>query len=816
MLENQESAGQSAINAALYTTGIDSATIARDDRTVTITIGDDTDQFEDVDLVLFSDGLTLARAEGDQGPVDAGFYLATNPDVAAAVAAGQITAGAHFAQFGASEGRDPNPLFDGDAYLAANPDVAAAVADGLLTAWSHFDAFGWAEGRDSSAWFDSSAYLDDNGDVADANINPLTHFVEFGAAEGRVAQQTGDGVGAGRKVSVDGEAGAFDIVADDTVIRLLDRFTGNETDIGRFAEFTFDDRAFSLSDIDEVFGEQAAVPFIQVGGGTQVLTVNDTDPTVSVMWDRTVQQAVIDTEAVSVGPTVASRAYAMMHTAMYDAWASYDDTAVRVSFDQDDNNAALATDAVNSDANKAKAMSFAALTVLQTLFPDQDALFESVHQGRFGFAMEDDGSPEAAIGIDAAEDLLALRIDDGSNQEGDYAGEFTPFNPSPLEINDITRWTPENVPIDPEDSEPEQSFLTPQWQDVVGFALPRATDGATDFTPLRPPPPQPFFTDDFQDSVLNFDAGTISVSAPITIGGDDFEAGDDIPVSQALIGSVINPGFIDQAVEVVDFSANLNDEQKIIAEFWEDGGGTAFPPGTFMAFAQFISARDGHSLDQDAQLFLAMGNAVLDAGIATWEAKVFYDYARPIRVIRDLGELGLIGEEGVDAITGETGFVIDAFAGFDPETGEGLGTQTILAENFITFQRPTADPSPPFAEYTSGHSAFSAAGAEVLRLFTGSDDFGGSVTFAPGSTQFSTGVPEEETTLSWPTLSDAADEAGFSRLYGGIHFSEGDVNSRVLGRDVGEAAYDMAQLFINGTATDADRPFFIGEDALIA
>ena len=132
----------------------------------------------------------------------------------------------------------------------------------------------------------------------------------------------------------------------------------------------------------------------------------------------------------------------------------------------------------------------------------------------------------------------------------------------------------------------------------------------------------------------------------------------------------------------------------------------------------------------------------------------------------------------------------------------------ILAENFIPFQRPGADPSPPFAEYTSGHSAFSAAGAEVLRLFTGSDDFGGSVTFAPDSIQFEAGVPSDEVTLEWATFSDAADEAGLSRLYGGIHFSDGDMNGRELGRETGASAFETAMAFINGTATDEDRPFY--------
>ena len=252
---------------------------------------------------------------------------------------------------------------------------------------------------------------------------------------------------------------------------------------------------------------------------------------------------------------------------------------------------------------------------------------------------------------------------------------------------------------------------------------------------------------------------------------------------------------------MIEFSANLTDEQKIIAEFWEDGGGTSFPPGTWMSFGQFVSARDGHTLDQDAQMFFALGNAVMDAGIATWEAKVFYDYTRPVRAIRELGELGLIGEEGEDYL-GNEGFVIQAWA------GNGLGTRDILATDFVTFQDLTANVSPPFAEYTSGHSAFSAAGAEVLAQFTGSDDFGGSVTFAPGTILFEDGVPGEETTLEWDTFSAAADEAGLSRLYGGIHFNEGDINGRTLGRDVGASAYENAQAFINGTATDEDRPFF--------
>ena len=264
------------------------------------------------------------------------------------------------------------------------------------------------------------------------------------------------------------------------------------------------------------------------------------------------------------------------------------------------------------------------------------------------------------------------------------------------------------------------------------------------------------------------------------------------------MGTVINPEFISQAEEVIDFSANLTDEQKLIAEFWEDGGGTSFPPGTWMTFGQFVSARDSNSLDEDAQLFFALGNAVFDAGVATWEAKAFYDYVRPVRAIRSLGELGLIGEFNADL----GGFAIEAWAG--PE----LGTQTILATDFTTYQTPGSDPSPPFAEYTSGHSAFSAAGATILELFSGSDAFGADITFAPGESRFEPDfTPQSETTLAWETFADAADEAGLSRLYGGIHFEEGDINGRILGQEVGAAVFETAQFFING---GEDQDFFVG------
>ena len=86
--------------------------------------------------------------------------------------------------------------------------------------------------------------------------------------------------------------------------------------------------------------------------------------------------------------------------------------------------------------------------------------------------------------------------------------------------------------------------------------------------------------------------------------------------------------------QILHFSAALTDRQKMVATYWADGPATETPPGHWNLFAQFVSRRDRHSLDEDVQMFFALGNALLDASIAVWEAKVHYDYIRPVGAIR--------------------------------------------------------------------------------------------------------------------------------------------------------------------------------------
>jgi hypothetical protein len=107
--------------------------------------------------------------------------------------------------------------------------------------------------------------------------------------------------------------------------------------------------------------------------------------------------------------------------------------------------------------------------------------------------------------------------------------------------------------------------------------------------------------------------------------------------------------------------------------------------------------------------------------------------------------------------------------------------------------------------YLSGHLAFSAA-AMVLKAAIGSDTFGMSVTIPAGSstveprTDTQAGVPAAPVTLSWKSFTAAADQAGISREYGGIHFNDGDFEARQAGEDVGLLVWSKAKSYFNGKA----------------
>jgi hypothetical protein len=236
--------------------------------------------------------------------------------------------------------------------------------------------------------------------------------------------------------------------------------------------------------------------------------------------------------------------------------------------------------------------------------------------------------------------------------------------------------------------------------------------------------------------------------------------------------------YLKEVDQQLAYSASLTDTHKVIAEYWSDGPRSELPPGHWNVFAQWVSRRDRHGLDRDAKLFFALNNALLDASITAWDAKRQWDSVRPITAVRWLKRGQLVRAWG----------------------GPYQGTKTIRGEDWLPYQ-PATFVTPPFAEYISGHSTFSAAAAAVLQDFTGKDDLGMSITIPAGSSKVEPGaVPAAPVTLSWKSFTAAADQAGLSRLYSGIHFEDGDLEARVAGAEVGEQVMDKAVTYFSGKA----------------
>lgn len=432
------------------------------------------------------------------------------------------------------------------------------------------------------------------------------------------------------------------------------------------------------------------------------------------------------------GPPQVARSQGVVYTCIYDAWAAFDNIAKPLHSTTPRRPVAQRT-----EANRRKTVVRAAYRGLIDQFPP--AIFEPVFRAHYegllaallaaeGVAPGDNNTnANNPVGVAnlAADAVLAFRHADNANQAGVYADTtgYVPRNapmfvlqPAAADaIAECGLWQPLAY-LNSASELKSPGFIAPHWGLVKPFAMASGNQ-------FRPGPPQ----------------------------------------------SVLAQGFLDQALHVVDVQARLTPTQKVIAEYWADGPNSELPPGHWTEFAAYVAERDHLDLSASVKLYFALANAILDASIATWECKRFYDYVRPVTAIRHLLRGKRIAAWG----------------------GPGLGTQEIAGEAWRPFQANTF-PTPPFAEYTSGHSAFSAAGAEVLKRFTGSDRF--NFYYAqPAPLKADPTVPVTDVVLAWPTFSAAAAEAGESRLYGGIHFYEGNVVGLDIGRRCGTAAYAKAQ-----------------------
>ena len=440
-----------------------------------------------------------------------------------------------------------------------------------------------------------------------------------------------------------------------------------------------------------------------------------------------------------------ARALAIAHTCIYDAWAAYDNKAVGTRL----GSSLRRPPRERSAANAAQAISFAAHRAAIELFPGSASSVFDRLMGNLGYDAADnstDRTTSTGIGNVAAQAVLDFHHGDGANQLGNEPG-----GAAGVPYSDYTGYVGANDPMDIRVPFDPGTVHDPNaWQPL------RYVDGAGAIV-------TPGFVGAQWQHVTPFavSSGSLRSSA-----------------GPAKYGS---PEYLAQAQALIELSAALTDEQKTIAEYWADGPRSELPPGHWNLFAQFVSRRDHrgdheHGIERDVKLFFALTNAVADAGCCAWDNKRAFNSVRPITAIRTLFRGEMVRAWG----------------------GPYQGTKLIDGATWFPYQ-PTTFPTPPFPEYSSGHSNFSAAGAEILKRFTRSERFGASVTLPAGSSRVEPGaVPSSDVTLSWSTFSDAADEAGISRRYGGIHFEQGDLDARATGRIAARLAWERARDYWEG------------------
>jgi hypothetical protein len=464
------------------------------------------------------------------------------------------------------------------------------------------------------------------------------------------------------------------------------------------------------------------------------------------------------------------------------------------------------------------------------------------------------GDSPAALGNRIGAAVIAYGLTDGSNEAEGYESDHRPIN-APLvvasgtiEMDDPNRWQPlqlreivtqNGIHLDAG----VQTFLGPHWGYVRGFALPAVGE---DGMPLDPGPPprlaDPSTDQDFKDEAVQVlrlsslldpsGAATIDVSAG-AIGANPLGSNDGHghPVDPTT-GEPYAPNLVNQG----DFT-------RALVEFWADGPNSETPPGHWNVLANEVSDSPGFELriggtgptldrlEWDVKLYLALNGAVHDAAIAAWGAKGHYDTARPISMVRYMGSLGQSsdpkgpsyhpdglplapgvvevitqrttapGERHEDLAGHEGDIAVYAWAG-NPEdpTTQASGAAWIPATEWLPYQLPTFV-TPSFAAYVSGHSTFSRAAAEVLTGMTGSEYFPGGLwewTVRAGSLDVEHG-PTQDVRLQAATYYDAADQAGISRIYGGIHIPADDFAGRRIGSVCGTAAWELAQRYFEGS-----------------
>jgi hypothetical protein len=475
------------------------------------------------------------------------------------------------------------------------------------------------------------------------------------------------------------------------------------------------------------------------------------DPTAAYRWLEIVLEASArSVDRIGARPPILAREMAIALTAMYDAWAAFDATAVGTRL-----GGALRRPAhERTPANVEQAIGYATYRALLYVYPE-DTPWLAARMREAGLDPGNtttDRSTPAGVGNVAAAAVIAYRRHDGANQHGDEVGSsgapysdytyYEPRNPRDR-IADPDRW--QEIPFDDgKGGSVYLGFLTPHWYRVKPFALERS---------------------------------------------DQFRPGPCPKVG--------TPELAKDVAQCVEYNGNLTLEQKAIVEFMRDGPRSTGQSGHWLRFAQDVSRRDRNDLERDVQLFFSVANVVSDAFIACWEAKRHYDTSRPWTLVRHLyGTQKISGYrgpcKGVSSIGADrwhpyspAAFVTPPFPGYPSGHSSASGAAARMLALLTGSDRYEAVAFRNAGELTEADCE--------LRLMQ-----------ARNGTPFTGGPTSTRVKLELPTFSATAEMAGISRVMGGYHIQADNVAGLALGRQLADYSWPRYRAYFEGGAQPRD------------
>jgi hypothetical protein len=480
------------------------------------------------------------------------------------------------------------------------------------------------------------------------------------------------------------------------------------------------------------------------------------------------------------------------------------------------------------------------------------------------------GNDAFAVGNRIASNLIAYGVTDGANETSkpnSYRANngYAPVN-APLIVAlpaiamaDPNRWQPLSLANSFDQGgnpvpESNQTAVAPHWGYVKPFALMRQQTNQVYEDRGTAPQFAGATHEQYVDEMVEVledssyldpaDTNLIDIS-PGVFGNNSLGANDGHGYG---LNPVTGQPYTSEVVRIGDFG-------RVIAEFWADGPDSETPPGHWNVLANYASDRITNfqiggtgpvltnRLEWDVKLYLGLNGALHDAAIAAWNHKGVTDSVRPISGLRYMGSLGQSSDSNqpsfhtnglplipdlIELITSETTTNGGKHANFATNVGEvavrawlGPVTATNIpnptswygvgwtrARMWVPYQLATFV-TPPFPGFISGHSTYSRSAAEYLSRFTGSIYFPSGlyefVALSNDYLSFELG-PSTDVRLQAATYYDAADQAGQSRLWGGIHIEADDFNGRRAGAKIGRAAYELAVQYYAGVP--APHPLF--------